>query len=117
MTQYLLSVHSGPDDYARSLEEMQPIFEAVDAYNQKARDAGIWVFGGGLMPGDQSSVVDSSGDEPVVTDGPYLETKEWLGGFWIFELPDLESARAWAAEASTACAGKVELRPFQEEPA
>jgi len=117
MTQYLLAVHSGPDDYARTLEEMQPVFEAVDRYNQKAQDAGVWVFGGGLTPGDQASVVDNTGDEPVVTDGPYLETKEWLGGFWIFELPDLETARAWATEASAACGGKVELRPFQDEPA
>lgn len=117
MTQYLLSVHSGPDDYATPIEDMQPVFEAVDRFNQKAMDAGVWVFGGGLMPGDQAAVVDSSGDEPVVTDGPYLETKEWLGGFWVLELPDLETARQWAIEASAACAGKVELRPFQEEPA
>jgi hypothetical protein len=117
MTQYLLSVHSGPDDYAVDLEEMQPVFEAVDAFNQKAQDAGVWVFAGGLQPGDQASVVDNTGSEPVVTDGPYLETKEWLGGFWVFELPDRDTAMQWAVEASKACAGKVEVRPFQEEPA
>jgi len=118
MTQYLLSVHSGPEAYARSLEEMQPQFEAVDAYNKKAEAAGVWVFGGGLMPGDTATVVDATGDDAaVVTDGPYLETKEWLGGFWIFELPDLDAALAWAEEASVACGEKVEVRPFQEEPA
>jgi hypothetical protein len=117
MTQYLLSVHSGPEDYARSMEEMQPMFEAVEAFNQKARDAGIWVFAGGLKPGDQATVVDGRGDAPTVTDGPYLETKEWLGGFWIFELPGPDAARQWATEASQACGGPVEVRPFEDTPA
>jgi hypothetical protein len=117
MTQYLLSVHSGPDDYARSMEEMQPMFEAVDRFNDKARGAGIWVFAGGLQPGDMATVVDATGGEAVVTDGPYLETTEWIGGFWIFDLPDLDSALQWATEASAACGGKVEVRPFQDEPA
>jgi hypothetical protein len=117
MSQYLLSVHSGPDDYARSLEEMQPVFEAVDRFNTKARDAGIWVFAGGLQPGDLATVVDATGSEPIVSDGPYLEPKEWIGGFWIFELPDLDAALDWAKEASLACGGKVEVRPFQDEPA
>ena len=116
MTQYLLSVHSGPDDYARSLEEMQPYFEAVDRFNGRAQEAGIWVFGGGLQTADTATTVDATAGEPVLTDGPYLETKEWLGGFWIFELPDLDAALRWATEASAACGGKVEVRPFQEEP-
>ena len=114
MTQYLLSVHTGPDDYARPIEEMQPRFEAVDRFNEKARDSGIWVFAGGLQPGDTATTVDGTGSEPVSTDGPYLETKEWLGGFWIFELPDLDAAIRWATEASAACGGKVEVRPFQD---
>ena len=117
MPQYLLSVHSGPDDYARPMEEMQPLFEAVDRFNQRARDAGVWVFAGGLKPGDAATVVDGTGSEPVLTDGPYLETKEWLGGFWVFELPDREAALRWATEASAACGGKVEVRPFEDEPA
>ena len=113
MTQYLLSVHSGPDDYARSLEEMQPVFEAVDAYNQKARDAGVWVFAGGLQPGDRATVVDNTGAEPILTDGPYLETKEVIGGFWVIDAPDLDVALELAAAGSKACRGKVEVRPFQ----
>ena len=117
MSQYLLSVHSGPEDYARPLEEMQPLFEAVDRFNDKARDAGIWVFAGGLMPGDTATTVDGTGADPVLTDGPYLESKEWLGGFWVFELPDRDAAIRWATEASAACGGKVEVRPFQDEPA
>jgi hypothetical protein len=117
MTQYLLSVHSGPDDYARNIEDLQPVFEAVDAYNRKAQDAGIWVFAGGLESGELATVVDNTGAKPIVTDGPYLETKEWLGGFWVFELPDLDAALQWATEASKACQGKVEVRPFQDQPA
>src|SRR5699024_3817026 len=117
MTHYLLSVHSGPEAYARPLEELQPTFEAVDAFNQKARDAGIWVFAGGLQPGDLATVVDNTGDAPVVTDGPYLETKEWIGGFWVFNLPDLDAAMEWAKEASSACGNAVEVRPFEEMPA
>ena len=113
MTKYLLSVHSGPADYARSLEEMQPAFEAVAAFNETAQDAGIWVFAGGLLPGDQAKVVDNTGAAPIVTDGPYLETKEWIGGFWVFELPDLDAALQWATSASKACGGKVEVRPFE----
>ena len=116
MTQYLLSVHhvegeEMPSDPA----ELAPIFEAVDRFNQKAQDAGIWVFAGGLMPPETATTVDSTGGETVVTDGPFAESKEWLGGFWIFELPDLETAQQWAAEGSRACAGKVEVRPFQGE--
>src|SRR3954451_23097112 len=112
MTQYLLSVHGGAEAYARSPEEMQPMFDAVDAYNQTARDAGIWVFAGGLQSPDTATTVDNTGDAPIVTDGPYLETKEWIGGFWIFELPDLDAALQWAREASKAWGGKVEWAPF-----
>jgi hypothetical protein len=117
MTQYLLSVHGSNEDHDRPLEEMMPMFEAVERFNQKARDAGIWVFAGGLEAAETATVVDNTSDAPVVTDGPYLETKEWIGGFWVFELPDLDAALEWAAEGSRACAGKVEVRPFQEEPA
>ena len=79
----------------------------------KAMDAGIWVFAGGLKPGDLATTVDATGTQPILTDGPYLETKEWIGGFWVFELPDLDAALDWAVRASKACGGKVEVRPFQ----
>lgn len=115
MTKYLLSVHSSPEDYTRNLEDMQEAFEAVDWFNQKAQDAGIWVFAGGLEAPDTATVVDGTSAESVVTDGPYLETKEWIGGFWIFDLPDLDEALRWAAEASAACREKVEVRPFQAD--
>ncbi|MCW2845021.1 MAG: hypothetical protein JWN22_2937, partial [Nocardioides sp.] len=84
MTQYLLSVHHTPDDPALQLspEEMQPIFDAVGAFNEKLMAEGAWVFAGGLHPIESASTVDATGAEPIVTDGPFAESKEWLGGFW-----------------------------------
>ncbi|KAA1427970.1 YciI family protein [Nocardioides antri] len=118
MTQYLLSVHGSEDDYAEiTPETMQEMFAAVDAFNDKVREAGIWVFAGGLEPAETATVVDGQGETPVMTDGPYLETKEHLGGFWIIDVRDLDEALRWAAEGSKACQGKVEVRPFQAEPA
>ena len=67
------------------------------------------------MPIETATTVDNSGGEEVVVDGPFAETKEWLGGFWIITAPDLDAALRWAQEGSRACAGKVEVRPFQAE--
>ncbi len=92
------------------------MFAAVDAYNQQLRADGVWVFAGGLEPAATATVVDSSGEAPVMTDGPYLETKEHIGGFWVIEVPDLDAALKYAAGASKACQGKVEIRPFAPEP-
>lgn len=114
MTQYLLSVHGDGSNYATE-EAMQAAFQAVDALNARLQAEGVWVFGGGLHPADTASVVDGRGVEPIMTDGPYLEAKEHIGGFWILELPDLDAALRVAAEASKACDGKVEVRPFQGE--
>jgi hypothetical protein len=115
MTKYMLTVHGTVDDPEFDLETMQPVFEAVDKVNQKMMDAGIWVFGGGLETIDVSTTVDNTGADVIVTDGPFAESKEWVGGFWILELPDLDAALQWATEASKACAGKVEVRPFQAD--
>jgi hypothetical protein len=116
MTQYLLSVHHVEGEpMPTSMEEIQPIFEAVEAFNEKLQAEGAWVFAGGLMPREAATTVDNTGTEAVVTDGPFAESKEWLGGFWIIEAPDLDAAVRWAAEGSAACAGKVEVRPFQSE--
>ena len=117
MTQYLLSVH-GPverdefGDYG-SKEEMEAAFAATGAFNDKLQAEGYWVFAGGLEPATTATVVDGQGESPVMTDGPYLETKEVIGGFWVIDAPDLDVALALAAEGSRACGGKVEVRPFQ----
>jgi hypothetical protein len=116
MTHYLLAVH-GPAEanefgsYA-SKEEMEQAFAATGAFTDKLRADGYWVFAGGLAPATTATVVDGQGPTPVMTDGPYLETKEVLGGFWVIDAPDLDVALQLAGEASKACRGKVEVRPF-----
>jgi hypothetical protein len=117
MTQYLLSVHHDGEAQgeAPSMEEMQPVFDAVDTFNAKLQGEGAWVFGGGLMPIEQATTVDNTADAPLITDGPFSESKEYLGGFWVIEAADLDAALALAKEASKACAEKVEVRPFQAE--
>jgi hypothetical protein len=117
MTHYLLAVH-GPaerDEYGSygSKEEMEQAFADTGAFNDRLQADGYWVFAGGLEPVSTATVVDGQGDSPVVTDGPYLETKEALGGFWVIDAPDLDVALRLAAEGSKACRGKVEVRPFQ----
>lgn len=117
MTQYLLAVHGSEEEYAAiDPEQLQEMFAATGRFNDKVREAGIWVFAGGLEPAETATVVDGQGETPVMTDGPYLETKEHLGGFWIIDVADLDEALKWAAEGSKACGGKVEVRPFQAEP-
>ncbi len=117
MTHYLLAVH-GPaetNEYGSygSKEEMEAAFAATGAFNDRLKAEGYWVFAGGLEPASTATVVDGQGDKPVLTDGPYLETKEVLGGFWVIDAPDLDVALRLAAEGSKACRGKVEVRPFQ----
>ena len=120
MSQYLLAVNgSAADVEAQSkmtMEEMQPLFEAVNVFNEKLQAEGAWVFAGGLQPIESTTTVDNTGAETVITDGPFVESKEWIGGFWVIEAPDLDAALRWAAEGSKACAGRVEVRPFQDEP-
>ena len=116
MPQYLLAVHHSPDAMPPAPEDMQRAFAQVDAFNAEVQASGAWVFAGGLHPPEVASVVRAAGGETIITDGPFGETKEHLGGFWIIEVPDLDAALAWAAKGSAACMGPVEVRPFQDEP-
>lgn len=119
MAQYLLSVwHDDPDAVysGMSNEDMQPVFEAVDAFNQKLMANGKWVFGGGLENPNIATVIRPNDNDVVVTDGPYSEVKEGFGGFWVINAADRDEALQLAKEASLACRGPVELRPFQDEP-
>ena len=116
MTQYMLSVihaEEGPDWVGQV--DMQEVFAKVDAFNKELVDNGSWVFGGGLEPPSSATVVDATGKDVLVTDGPYAETKEQLGGFWVIEAPDLDAALDVGKRASAACLGAVEIRPFQAE--
>ena len=117
MSQYLLSVHmvEGHDPYL-SEDEMQAAFQAVDQFNRKLQDEGVWVFAGGLQAADIATVVDATGDQVLTTDGPFAEAKEHIGGFWVIDVPDLDAALKWAQEGSAACKNPVEVRPFQDEP-
>lgn len=120
MAEYLLSVW-GPADYTEDnnnyddKEAMLKAFEDVDRFNKSLQERGHWIFAGGLEPAHTATVVDGTKDEVVTTDGPYLESKELIGGFWVVEAKDLDEALALAAEGSKACQGKVEVRPFQSE--
>ncbi len=116
MAQYLLSVHSVEGEAMPEPEVVQAMYADVDAFNAELQASGAWVFAGGLHPADTATVVDGTGPEVVTTDGPFAETKEHLGGFWIVEAPDLDAALALAAKGSKACQGPVEVRPFQDEP-
>jgi hypothetical protein len=116
MKQYLLSVHYVDGVGATPEDEMQAAFERVDAFNQRLQESGAWVFAGGLQPPDIATVVRVQDDQVLLTDGPFAEAKEQLGGFWIVEAPDLDAALKLAEEGSRACAAPVEVRPFQDGP-
>ncbi|AKU14644.1 YciI family protein [Luteipulveratus mongoliensis] len=112
MTQYLMSVVSDPDGRPTP-EETKQSWADTGKFNDKLQETGVWVFAGGLHEISTSTVVDNRGDNVVTTDGPYSESKEYLAGFWIVEVPDLDAALALAAEGSKACRARVEVRPFQ----
>ena len=115
MNQYMLAVHYVEGVGATPADEMEAAFEAVSTFNEKLMAEGTWVFGGGLHPPDMATVVRNDGVEVLLTDGPFAEAKEHLGGFWVIKAPDLDAALKVAAEASAACRAPVEVRPFQEE--
>ena len=116
MTQYLLSVHSVEGDTPPTNDQMQQMYTDVEAFNEELRTSGAWVFAGGLHPSDTATVVRVTGGDVQVTDGPFAETKEQLGGFWIIEATDLDAALALATKGAAACQGPVEVRPFMENP-
>jgi hypothetical protein len=85
---------------------------AIDVFNDRLRAEGHWVFAGGLGAPDPATVIDNRGEQPVFTDGPFVESKEYLAGFWIIEAADRDQALKLAAEGSKACNRKIEVRPF-----
>jgi hypothetical protein len=114
MTQYLLAVHMVDGEPTPSEEEMQRAYRQVDEFNAEVQASGSWVFAGGLHPASTATVVRVQDGETITTDGPFAETKEQLGGFWVIEAADLDAALALAARASAACMAPVEVRPFQD---
>lgn len=114
MVQYLLSVHVNEADTDPSPEVIERMYAQVDKFNEEVKTSGNWVFAGGLHPTTTATVVDATGGDVVTTDGPYAESKEHLGGFWIVHVDDLDGALELARRASEACEGPVEVRPFQD---
>jgi hypothetical protein len=111
--QYLVSViddgqaEAAGDNYsATAAEEL-----AIDVFNERLQKNGHWVFGAGLGAPTASTVIDNRSEQPVITDGPFIESKEFLAGFWIWEAADLDIALALATDASKACNRRIEVRP------
>lgn len=115
MKQYLLSVHYVEGQPPPPAEEMQKMYADVAALNEELQAEGAWVFAGGLHEPSTATVVRIQDGEVLMTDGPFPEAKEHLGGFWVIKAADLDAALAWAEKATRACLGPVEVRPFQEE--
>jgi hypothetical protein len=110
---YLVSViHDDPGTTLAGPAEMA----AIDAFNDRLMAEGHWVFAGGLGAPDTATVIDNRGAEPMFSDGPFIESKEFLVGFWVIEAPDLDVALKLASEGSKACNRKVEVRPFLPDP-
>jgi len=114
MKQYLLFVHSVEGEPPLSDEDMQTVFREIDRVNSEMQAAGAWVFAGGLLPADSATVVRIEHGTTSMSDGPFAETKEYIAGFWIIKCADLDQALAWAEKCAAACAGPVEVRPFNE---
>lgn len=122
MAKYLMSVFGPASDYDKdnygyeSAEQMQQSFADTEAFNNKLQEQGYLVTADGLERPSTATVVDGLGDQPIFTDGPFAETKEYIAGFWIIDVPSRELALELAAEASKACIGRVEVRPMMSGP-
>ena len=110
MPQYLISVLFDDTTGSGTAEEMA----AIDVFNEQLRAGGHWVFAGGLASPSTATVIDGRDGEALFTDGPYLETKEYLAGFWVIQAPDLDVALRLASLGSKHCNRRVELRPCQD---
>ena len=115
MKQYLMSVHYVEGEPPPDEATIQQMYADVEAYNRRLQAKGAWIFGGGLETPDVATVVREQDGQIVTTDGPFPEAKEHLGGFWVIKAKDLDEALAWAEQATRACQGPVEVRPFQDD--
>lgn len=118
MPKYLLSAFQ---DEKRSPmpppDEVPDVMERVANHQEELKAAGVWLFSGVLTPAESATVVQSNGQKTSMTDGPYIEAKEQIGGFTAIEVNDLDEALEWARTGSQACGWPVEVRPFIEAPA
>jgi hypothetical protein len=116
MTRYLLSVHSVDGEAREPMtdEEMQQSYKRVLLIEEEMKSAGAWVFSGRLHEPDTATVVRVSEGEVLTTDGPFAESKEHLGGFYVIEAGDLDAALAWASKVTEAIKTPIEVRPFAD---
>ncbi|HEV7977518.1 YciI family protein [Amycolatopsis sp.] len=114
MTQYLLSIYQ-PDGPAPSPEFLEPIMRDLKVFQRELRATGAWVFSGGLHEPSTATVVLAKNDEVLMTDGPFTEGKEHLGGFTIIDVADLDTALKWGRQLAAATTLPVEVRPFHDE--
>jgi hypothetical protein len=111
MTRYLIAIHH-PDNYDPSLED-EAMEHDIDVLNEEMVARRVRIFVGGLRPASSAKSIRAQPDgKMLITDGPYLETKEHIGGFWVLEAADLDEALAWGRKAAVACRAPVEVRPF-----
>lgn len=112
MAQYLVAIHH-PDNYDPAVAEDEAMTRAIDVLNYEMVAAGVRVFVGGLYPARCAKSLRAQPDgEVLISDGPYLQTNEHVGGFWVLETADLDEALAWGRKATIACRAPVEVRPF-----
>lgn len=118
MAQYLLSVHSvdGEAGPPMTEDQMQQSWKAIGALEEEIKSAGAWVFSGRLLEADAATVVRMSDGKVLTTDGPFAESKEHLGGFYIIEADDLDAALVWASKTTAVVGKPIEVRPFWEMP-
>lgn len=109
---YLMSVELDQSEGPPSDAEMQESLARVGPVNDRMKEQGVWVFAGGLLPYDSATVVRVENGTTTMTDGPFVETKEQLAGFWVIEVDDLDAALAWAETCAEACRAPIEVRPF-----
>ena len=114
MTRYLLSVYQ-PDGPVPEPEVLDKVMADLEVLNAEMRAAGAWVFAGGLHPPSTATVVRSGGGRVLMTDGPYAEGKEHVGGFTVVDAPDLDAALAWGRRLARATSLPIEVRPFRDE--
>ena len=112
MTRYLVAIYR-PKDYDPAVSEDEAMHREIDTLNDEMKAAGVRVFVGGLQPESSArSLRSQSPGKALVTDGPYAETKEHIGGFWVLEAAGLDEALVWRRKAAVACRASVEVRPF-----
>lgn len=116
MKQYLLSVYH-PEHEQMERARMDKIGADVDALNEEIRAAGRWVFAGGLRASSSATMLQLKDGDVLMTDGPFAEGKEHIGGFWVIQAPDLDEALEWGRKAAQACTVPIEVRPFEDESA